>query len=129
MVLIPKSVLGTLQRTTESGMPDTVFIERPGADVEDEGGGRTEGPPTTTATVGRIGAMDSGTAQERERAGQVVQDGTEKLVVPMNTDVRGTDRVVVTSARHGTTTRYTVEQVVPLGTYSVHRTLIVKPEA
>jgi len=108
-------------------MLDTVVVLRPGAATVTAGGGRLPGADTTVATVaGRFSPKVLATDIEQITDGMLQQGGYAKVVIPRATDVRSTDRVRVTSARHGTTTLYTIAELVPLGSFSVHRKLIVK---
>jgi len=118
-------VLPTLQRITEAEMPDTVTIHRPGAPTSNAYGAEVPGVDTDTGTVGRIGAVEA-TDLEAITSGELTQDGLEKLTLPLDTDIRGTDTVTVASVRHGTTVNYTVEGVAPLGSFSVHRKAFVR---
>lgn len=124
--LIDAGTLSELQQMSEDTMPDTVTIERYAPPTASEGGGQVYGPPTTETTVGRIVASTT-LALESELSGQVVQDGTEVLRVPLGTSVQGTDTIRVLSSRTGEETRYSVEDLVPLGSFSVDRKIIVKP--
>ena len=127
MSIIDEGTLDEARRMDESGMPDSVTLERDAAREQDEGGGfgPVSSAPTKLVTIGRISSP--ALALEGVALGQMMQDGTERLAVPVATDVRGSDRVVVTSARYATVTRYSIVQVVPLSSYSTHRALIVKP--
>lgn len=124
--LIDAGTLAELQQMSEDTMPDTVTIERYGSPTADEGGGQVYPAPSTETTTGRISALST-LALEAERAGQLAQDGAEVLHVPLGMLVSGTDTVVVQSARFGGSQRYTVEEVIPLGSFSVDRKIIVKP--
>lgn len=107
-------------------MPDTVQIERLTLGPEDGSGGY--GPPTrvvVSTVIGQITPVRSVTNIERERSGQIAQDGTETLSVPLDADIQGTDTVVVVSGRFGTAQRYAVVEVVPLGSYDVQRMVTV----
>lgn len=126
--IIGPAVLAQFKDMSEGMMPDTVTIERYGAPTVGTGGAVSYGAPTTETTMGRV-SMPSVSQSEREaeRYGQMVQDDTAEITVPMGTLVNPTDTLVVLSARHGTETRYTVEEVVPLGSHSVDRKILVKP--
>lgn len=119
-------VAAEMRRFSEAEMPDTVTIRSYAAPTVGEGGGQVPGAPTETGTNGRIAPLSS-LSPETERMGQLAQDGVEVLHVPLTASVGGSDRIVVESARHGTTTEYTVEGVMPLGSFAVDRTVLVKP--
>lgn len=119
-------IAAEMRRFSEAEMPDTVTIRSYGPPTLDEGGGQVPGTPTETETVGRIAPLSS-LALESERAGQLAQDAVEVLHVPLTAVVGGTDTIVVESARHLTTREYTVEELVPRGTFSVDQKILVKP--
>lgn len=118
-------ILPTLRRLTEAEMPDTVTIHRPGAATANEYGAMVPGADTDTETVGRIGPLDA-TDIEEIASGELRQVGLEKLTLPLDADIRGTDTVTVESLRHGTTVDYTVEGVARAGSFSVHRKAFVR---
>lgn len=126
--LIDAGTLADLQQMSEDTMPDTVTIERYAPPTASEGGGQVYGPPTTETTVGRLNTASQTQGDlEAERYGQVAQGDSSLLTVPMGTTVLGTDTIRVLSARTGVETRYTVEEVIPLGSFSVDRKIVVKP--
>lgn len=118
-------VLPKLQGISEGEMLDAVTIHRPGAATSNEYGAMVPGAASNVSTTGRISPVDA-TDLEAVSGGEIRQEGLEKLTVPRATDVRGSDTVTVVSARHGTTKHYTVEGVLPLSTFSVHRKVLVR---
>lgn len=118
-------VLPSLQRLSEGEMPDTVTIHRPSAGPANEYGAMVPGADLGTETVGRIGPVEA-TDLEEVTSGELTQDGLEKLTLPLEADIRGSDTVTVESLRHGTTANYTVEGVAPPGSFSVHRKAFVR---
>lgn len=131
MPLIDASILSQIQGLSEDTMPDTVFIEHFPSPTLDEFGGQVEGTPTAVVTKGRVstgGGKPGQSAAEADRSGQLRQDVAEVLTVPLDTQVEPDSRVTVLSARLGTETRYTVEEIVPRGTMTVHRQIVIKPE-
>jgi hypothetical protein len=124
-VSIFAGVVPELERFALGEMLDAVVIRRKGARTATAGGGSTYGAPTETDTVGRIAPLSKGTI-ERLSGDQLRQEGLEELHLPRTTNIQGADTVEVTSARHGTTQAYTVEGLVPLGTFAVERVALVK---
>lgn len=114
-----------LKRLSESVMLDTVVIQRPGERVTRPGGGWAYGEPTEVVTQGKVGPL-SKSSVERLQADIVKYAGMEELRIPLGVPVESDDTVVVQSARHGTTRAYTIEALVPLDTFSVNQTLILK---
>jgi hypothetical protein len=119
-------VLPSLQALSEGEMPDTVTIHRPGAATANAGGAMVPAGSSDISTVGRISTLSE---QDRETlvSGQVRTEGWQRLTIPRAVEVRGTDTVTVASARNGTTTDYTVEQVVPSGSFAVHHSALLRP--
>lgn len=113
------------QRFAEGEMLDAVTIKRKGARTATPRGGSTYGPDTETETLGRIAPLSKSTV-ERMTGEQLRQEGLEELHLPLGSDVIGADTVEVVSARHATTSQYTVEGVVPAGTFSVEVVVLVK---
>lgn len=128
MALIDPGTLDTLRDLSEDAMPDTVTVISFGPVTSTTGGGKVAGSITETATIGRlsVGSLNQ-SDREAERAGQIRQAETVTLAIPATTIVSGTDMIRVASARYGETRTYTIEEVVPFGSYSVHRTLILTP--
>lgn len=118
-------VLPRIQALTEGEMLDAVTIHRPGAATANAGGAMVASGNADTETVGRIGPLDA-TDTEDIVSGELRQVGLEKLMLPLGTDIRGTDTVTVYSARHGTTVNYTVEGVAHQSTFAVHRKAFVR---
>lgn len=118
-------VLPRMEALSTGEMPDTVTIHRPGVATANEYGAMVPGSPAETLTTGRITALDASDV-ETLVSGEMQQSGLEKLTVPRDVDIRGTDTVTVESDRHGTTTVYTVEGLIPLGTFAVHRKVLVR---
>jgi len=120
-------VLPVAQALSEGEMLDDVTILRPGAYTIDADGGTLPGSDTEVATVkGRISAKVLQTDVEQITAAALKQGGYSKVAIPRDTDVEGTDRVRVVSLRNGTTEVFTIAELVPLGTFAVHRKLIVQ---
>jgi hypothetical protein len=115
-----------LQRLSEGEMPDTVTIHTPGAATANAGGAMVPGSPTDSTTKGRIQPLDLKDL-EGIVGGETRTEGWQALFIPRAVAVVGSDTVTVVSARHGTTTDYTIEQVVPLQSFGVHRKLVVRP--
>lgn len=123
---IVAGVLPSLQALSEGEMPDTVTIHRPGAATANAGGAMVAAAGTEIATVGRVSPLSE---QDREAlvSGQVRTEGWQRLTIPRAVEIRGTDTVTVVSVRNGTTTEYTVEQVVPPGSFAVHHSALLRP--
>jgi hypothetical protein len=124
--VISDSTLALLRRIKEEAMLDTVHIHRAGSRVDKPSGGYEYIGGETVVTVGMIGTL-SKTVADRVQADQFKPGAYEQLEVPVDTQVGTEDTVSVTSARHGTVTRYSIEGVIRLETYSVSRVLIVTP--
>ncbi len=112
----------------KGAMLDTVEIVSKGTRVTLPGGGWRFDPGATVTTIGMIGPL-SKTAIEMFTADRVEYKGLEQIDVPKDTVVSSTAAINFTSARHGTTRKFTIEGVTPLDTYAVSRSLIVKAVA
>lgn len=106
-------------------MPDTVTIHG-GAVTQSAYGGKTVGSGGDVSTKGRVSPLskDLETVVEGERR----TEDWQTLTIPRGVAVTGEDTITVVSARNGTTTLYTVEQVVPRSSFAVHRKVIVRPK-
>lgn len=118
-------VLPRAQALSEGEMLDAVTIHTPGASTPNEYGAPVNGAATDAVTVGRVVPLDANDL-EAARAGELRIEGLEVLKIPLATAITGRDSVTVVSARHGTTTDFDVEGVVPLSTFSVHRKALVR---
>lgn len=126
MPLISSGTLDRIQALSEDTMPDTAVFRTPGGYTLNPSGSQVLQPATEVTTKGRLTALKG--SKEAERWGRLADENDFLLTIPAATAVTGTATVRVTSARFGTTKDYTIEQVAPLGSFSVHRELIVKPE-
>lgn len=122
---ISTGTLNLLKGLSESVMLDTVTLRRQGARITKPAGGWEYGAATDIVTQGKIGPV-SKTAIERLQADNVKYSGMEELRIPLGVPASDDDSVVVQSARHSTTRTYTIEAVVPLDTFSVSQSLILK---
>lgn len=118
-------VLPQVQALSEGEMLDTVTIHTAGAVSQDAYGGKSVAAGSDVSTKGRISPLDASDL-EGVFQGERRQEGLMRLTIPRGAAVSDNATVTVVSARHGTTTNYTVEAVLPLSSLSVHRKLIVR---
>jgi hypothetical protein len=112
---------------SEDNMPDTCTIRTPGALVELDGGGWTTGAPTTATVACRLRPVRE--PDEVEAAGKLQEQGLEVLTVPLDAVVTARAMMQHTSARDGAVTLFNVVGVVPLGSFAVHRKVLVQRAA
>ncbi len=124
--LIDDATLSQLRQMSEDTMPDTVIREIYPEPTADEGGGQVQGEPTLAVTMGRLSVQRG--SPEAERSGRMAQENELILSLPLSEEVETDERVQVISPRLGTSLWYTVEQVLPSGSFSVHRKVKLKPE-
>lgn len=117
--------LPRVQAISEGEMLDTVTIHRASAGTANEYGAIVAGSPSDVSTKGRISPLDANDL-EGVFGGEARQDGLEKLTIPRTVAVDANDSLTVVSARQGTTRNYTVEGVLPLSTFGVHRKVLVR---
>jgi len=118
-------VLPQVQALSEGEMLDTVTIH-PATVSQSAYGGKTTTEGSDVSTIGRVSPL-SLKDLEGVIAGELRTEDWQTLTIPRDVGISGDDRVTVVSARNGTTTEYTVEQVVPRSTFAVHRKAIVRP--
>jgi hypothetical protein len=112
-------LLAQIQGISEGEMPDTFTVDVPGAFIPDGQGGGRFGLPTTRGPYPcRFGQAQ---ADEINLADRDEEDTGERISYPMNVALSAHEEGTGTHARTGQVFRFSVEAVLPIGSFAVNR--------